>query len=180
MAGRLLSSLPVRPRTAIAIALLVLVGLIVLVGKLIGGPAPITGNNNSSQLSTVDPSTGNDSVVELNPSPTPKQPASGQSALIVATKFAQQWIDKNRPAQTWRSSLQPLSTKALTDELSGAIPESVPAERITGEATTEVNAETSVDVVFPTDAGKLRLRLVFVAGSPDGRWLVDGIDWERA
>jgi hypothetical protein len=180
MAGRLLSALPVRPRTAIALGLLVVVGLVVLVGKLIGGAPPLTTPDGSSGLSTVDPSTGNDGVVDLNPSPSIKQPTNGQPALAVATSFAQQWINKNRSAQAWRAALQPFSTKALTTELEQADPESVPAQRITGAAITVVNAETSVDIVFPTDAGKLRLRLVFVPGTPEGHWLVDGIDWERA
>jgi hypothetical protein len=177
---RLLSALPVRPRTAVALGLLLLVALIVLVGKLMGGTAPFTTPDGTSPLSTVDPSTGNDGVVNLDPSPTIKQPATGQPALTVATSFAEQWINTNRSASAWRAALKPLSTKTLTSELEQADPESVPAKRITGAALTQVLAETSVDIVFPTDAGKLRLRLVFVSGNPEGHWLVDGIDWERA
>ena len=37
-------------------------------------------------------------------------------------------------------------------------------------------ADTFVEAVIPIDAGVLRLRLVAL----QGRWLVDGIDWERA
>jgi hypothetical protein len=178
--GRFFSALPVRPRTAIALGLLFLVVLVVLVGKLMGGTSPFTSPDGTSQLSTVDPTTGDDSVANLDPSPTIKQPATGQPALIIATSFAEQWININRSASAWRAALKPLSTKTLTTELEQADPQSVPAKRITGAAVTQVNAETSVDVVFPTDAGKLRLRLVFVPGTPDGHWLVDGIDWERA
>jgi hypothetical protein len=177
MASRFFSALPVRPRTAVAFALLAVVGLVVAIGKLLGGDPPPTLPDGSSQISTIDPTTGNDSVVNLDPSPSLKQPASGQQALSVATSFAENWINKNRSASSWRGSLQPLSTKTLTTELAGADPISVPAQRISGPATTEVHAETSADVIFPTDAGKLRLRLVFGA---EGRWLVDGIDWERA
>jgi hypothetical protein len=178
--GRLFSALPVRPRTAIALGLLLLVGLVVLVGKLIGGTSPFTSPDGTSPLSTVDPTTGNDSVVNLDPSPTIKQPATGQLALTVATSFAEQWINTNRSASAWRAALKPLSTKTLTTELEQADPESVPAKRLTGAAVTQVNAETSIDIIFPTDAGKLRLRLVFVPGTQEGHWLVDGIDWERA
>ena len=153
-----------------------LVGLIVLVGKLIGAGPSQSSPDGTSSISTIDPTTGNDSVVNLDPSPSLKQ-ANGQQALSVATTFAENWINKNRSASAWRSSLQPLSTKTLTSELAGTDPISVPAQRLSGPATTEVLAETSADIIFPTDAGKLRLRLVFVA---DGRWLVDGIDWERA
>ncbi len=178
--GRFFSALPVRPRTAVAIGLILLVGLIVLVGKLIGGASPLSAPDSSSQLSSVDPSEGNDGMVDLNPSPTLKQPAAGKPAIDVATAFANQWINNKRSADAWRSALKALSTKALTAELDQADPESVPAQRLTGPPTSEVNAETSVDIVFPTDAGKLRLRLVYLPGMTDGHWLVDGIDWERA
>ncbi|GIH08352.1 hypothetical protein Rhe02_64190 [Rhizocola hellebori] len=177
MVGRFFSALPVRPRTAIALALLAVVGVVIVIGKLIGGEAPQSFPDGSSQVSTVDPTTGNDSVVNIDPSPSLKQQSSGQTALTVATAFAENWIKKNRSASAWRNSLQPLSTKTLTGELAQSDPISVPAQRLSGQATTEVHAETSADVIFPTDAGKLRLRLVFVA---EGRWLVDGIDWERA
>lgn len=177
MAGRPLSALPVRPRTAIALALLILVGIVVVIGKMIGGAPPVTAPDSSSRLSTVDPSTGNDSVVELNPSPAITQPSNTQPALTVATAFAENWINKNRPAATWRASLQPFSTKTLTEELAEADPVTVPAERLTGPPVTQVHAETSADIIFPTDAGNLRLRLVY---GTEGRWLVDGIDWERA
>lgn len=177
--GRFFRALPVRPRTAIAIGLVLLVGLIVLVGKLIGGTNPLNTPDNSA-LSSVDPTAGNDGIVDLNPSPTLKQPTTGQPAIQIATSFAHQWINNKRSADAWRAALKPFSTKALTAELDQADPETVPAQRFTGDPTTEVNAETSVYVVFPTDAGKLRLRLVFLPGMTDGHWLVDGIDWERA
>ena len=177
MAGRFFVALPVRRRTAIALALLAVVGIVVLIGKLIGGETPQNFPDGSCQVSTVDPTTGNDSVVNIDPSPSLKQQANGQTALSVATTFAENWINKNRTASAWRSALQPLSTKTLTGELAQADPISVPAERFTGPATVEVHAETSADVIFPADAGKLRLGLIFVA---EGRWLVDGIDWERA
>ena len=177
MAGRLLSSLPVRPRTAVALGLLLLVALVVAIARLLGGgdPAPVV-QQDQAPVSTIDPASGDDGVVELNPSPTPAQAAKGPEVVPVATAFAQNWINHNRPAQAWRDSLLPLCTGALAGELAAVDPASVPASRITGAAVTEVHAEASVDVIFPIDAGKLRLRLV-LSGQ---RWLVDGIDWERA
>lgn len=176
MAGRLLGSLPVRPRTALALALLLLVAIVVAFGRLMGGdPEPVTPRG-EAPVSTIDPKTGDDGVVELNPSPTAAVPAKGPDVMRAATAFAQQWIDHDRPAQTWRAALLPMCTKALAGELSEVDPVSVPADRITGPARSEVHADASVDVVFPIDAGKLRLRMVLT----DGRWLVDGIDWERA
>ncbi len=175
MAGRLLSWLPVRPRTAIALGLLLVVALVVAIGRLVGGEPPPVGPQGQAPISTLDPSTGNDSVVNLEPSPSPKQAATGPDVVGAATTFAQNWINHERPAQTWRASLTPLCTKALAGELAQVDPASVPADRITGTATTEAHADTSVDVIFPIDVGKLRLRMVLNSG----RWLVDGIDWER-
>ncbi|WP_026208717.1 hypothetical protein [Catelliglobosispora koreensis] len=179
MASRLLSSLPVRPRTAIALMLLLLVGLVVIVGKIIGGD-PDPGPNLGSAPSTVDPTAGNDSVVDPRPSASPRQPTKGAAVATVATTFAQNWIEKKRTPQAWRSALAPLATKALQDELTGVDPVNVPAERITGATTTQVYADAVVDATVPCDAGKLRLRLVFVEHGGDGSWLVDGIDWDRA
>jgi hypothetical protein len=178
MVSRLLSSLPVRPRTAIAIMLLALVAVIVLIGKLIGG-TPEAGPNLGSVQSTVDPSAGNDSVVEPRPSASPRQPASGPKAVDIATSFAQNWIEKKRSPQAWRNALQPLATKTLTDELAGVDPITVPADKITGTPQQQVYADSVMDVTFPCDSGKLRLRLVFVERGGDGSWFVDGIDWER-
>ena len=58
MIGRLFSALPVRPRTAIALALLAVVGVVVLIGKLMGGESPQSFPDGSSQISTVDPTDG--------------------------------------------------------------------------------------------------------------------------
>ena len=175
MSGRLVSLLPVRPRTAVALGLLLIVGLVVAIGRIVGGEPEPVAPHGQAPLSTVDPSAGNDSVVNLEPSPTPKQAAAGPDVVGAATAFAQNWINHDRPGQAWRTSLVPLCTKALANELSGVDPASVPADRITGAATTEVHADSSVDVIFPIDVGKLRLRMVLASG----RWLVDGIDWER-
>lgn len=176
MAGRLLRSLPVRPRTAIALGLLLIVVIVVVIGRLAGGEPDRVVPQGQAPVSTVDPGTGDDGVVNLDPSPSPGQPARGPDVVPAATAFARHWIDHDRPADTWRASLLPLCTKTLAAELAGVDPASVPADRITGEATTEVHAESTVDVIFPIDAGKLRLRMVL----SDGGWLVDGIDWERA
>jgi hypothetical protein len=176
MFGRFLSRLPVRPRTAIALGLLLLVALVVGFGKLIGGrDGPAASPDGTTPLSSVDPSTGNDSVVDLVPTPTLGDARTAE-VLAVANNFAALWIDHDRPAKAWRDSLTPLCTKTLTGELSGVEPESVPADRITGAASLEVHADATVDVIIPIDAGKLRLRMV---AQQNGKWLVDGIDWER-
>jgi hypothetical protein len=101
--------------------------------------------------------------------------SNGPQAITVATKFAQQWIKHDRSATDWLDSIRPYSTGALVAELDGVDPAGVPAERITGAARMEALADSFVEVVIPIDAGLLRLRLI----ASQGRWLVDGIDWER-
>jgi hypothetical protein len=175
MFGRFLSWLPVRPRTALALGLLLVVALVVAFGKLIGGQEkPLSSPDGTTPLSTVDPSSGNDSVVDLVPTPTLGD-ARSADVLTIANNFAALWINHDRPAKAWRDSLVPLCTKTLAGELSGVDPASVPADRITGPASLEVHADATVDVIIPIDAGKLRLRMV----AQQNKWLVDGIDWER-
>lgn len=176
MVGRLLTLLPVRPRTAIALGLLLIVAMVVAIGRLLGGDPPAVVPHGQAPLSTVDPHSGDDGVANLDPSPTPAQPATGPDVVTAATSFAQNWINHDRAADAWLASLRPLCTEVLAGELSGVDPASVPADRITGQPRTVAHASTSVDVLFPIDAGLLRLRLVLA----EGRWLVDGIDWERA
>jgi len=176
MIGRFLSRLPVRPRTGVALGLLLVVALVVGFGNLIGGQQrPAASPDGTTPLSSVDPSTGNDSVVDLVPTPTLGDVRTAE-VLAVANQFAALWIDHDRPAKAWRDSLTPFCTKTLAGELSGVDPVSVPADRITGTASVEVHAEATVDVIIPIDAGKLRLRMV---AQQNNKWLVDGIDWER-
>jgi hypothetical protein len=175
MLGRFLNWLPVRPRTALGIGLLLVVAVVVAFGKLIGGSQRSTGfPDGTTPLSTVNPSAGNDSVADLVPTPTLGDTGSAE-VTAAATHFATLWIDHNKPAKAWRDSLLPLCTKALAAELSGADPATVPANRITGPATLDVHADTTVDAIIPIDAGRLRLRMVV----QQNKWLVDGIDWER-
>lgn len=175
MFGRFLSWLPVRPRTALALGLLLVVALVVALGKLLGDAGdPVSFPDETTSLSTVDPSTGNDGLVDLVPTPTLGDARSAE-VLAAANSFAALWIDHDRPAKAWRDSLLPFCTKTLAGELAGVDPASVPADRITGNASLDVHADATVDVIIPIDAGKLRLRMVI----QQNKWLVDGIDWER-
>jgi hypothetical protein len=176
MFGRILSWLPVRPRTAIAVGLLLVVAIVVAFGKLLGGgQAPTASPDGTTPLSSVDPSTGDDSVANLVPTPILGDARTAE-VLSAANIFAALWIDHDRPAKAWRDSLTPLCTRTLVGELSDVDPVSVPADRITGTASLEVHADATVDVIIPIDAGKLRLRMV---AQQNSKWLVDGIDWER-
>lgn len=175
----MLSRIPLRPRTVVAIGLAAVVAVIVTLGKLLGDPTPpVTSSAQPPSASevVVDPHAGDDGVVEIDPSPSPVKPSNGPQAISVATKFAQQWVKHDRSATSWLDALRPHSTETLLTELDGVDPAGVPASRITGSARLEALAASFVEVVIPIDAGLLRLRLV----ADEGKWLVDGIDWERA
>lgn len=174
----MLSRIPLRPRTVVALGLAGVVAVIVALGKLLGDPTPPATSSVQPTIaapSAVDPHEGDDGLVQLDPTPSPMKASNGPQAISVATKFAQQWIKHDRSAATWLDSLRPHCTEALVAELDGVDPAGVPADRITGAARMEALAESFVEVVIPIDAGLLRLRLV----ASQGRWLVDGVDWER-
>lgn len=174
----MLSRIPLRPRTVVALGLAGLVAVIVALGKLLGDAAPPVTSPVQPPMaapSAVDPHEGDDGLVQLDPTPSPMRASNGPQAISVATKFAQQWIKHDRSADAWLDSLRPHSTETLVAELDGVDPAGVPADRITGAARMEALADAFVEVVIPIDAGLLRLRLVAM----QGRWLVDGVDWER-
>ena len=52
----------------------------------------------------------------------------------------------------------------------------VPAERMTGTAVLQDRGASYVEAASPVDSGTVRLRLL----ATNGRWLVDGVDWERS
>jgi hypothetical protein len=175
----MLSRIPLRPRTVVALGLAGVVAVIVALGKLLSDPAPPANSSAHPPISgpsAIDPSAGDDGLVHLDPTPSPVKASNGPQAISVATRFAQQWIKHDRSAAAWLDALRPHSTEALVAELGGVDPAGVPADRITGPARLEALANSFVEVVIPIDAGLLRLRLVAL----QGRWLVDGVDWERA
>ncbi|MEV4618413.1 hypothetical protein AB0J74_06795 [Asanoa sp. NPDC049573] len=94
----------------------------------------------------------------------------------MAEAFATAWLDREASAEAWYSALRPHVTSQLAAKLKDVDPVVVPAERLTGAATVAPQGSGLVEVSYPVDSGTLLLRLVVV----DGRWLVDGVDWERA
>ncbi|MBV1853439.1 hypothetical protein [Catellatospora tritici] len=172
----MLSRIPLRPRTVVALGLAIVVVFIVTIGKLLGGTTTPLTSAPPAPHSTIDPDEGDDGVVKVEASLSPLKPSSGPEAATLATSFAKNWIRHDRDAAAWLKALRPMCTEALTAELDGVDPAGVPASRITGPAIVDAFAETYVEVSIPIDAGTLRLRMIASAGT----WLVDGIDWERA
>ena len=144
-------------------------------GRYQGGPlaAPaVVDTSPSAAGSTL----GDDSV----PSPqSPAPPITSPGAAPpeqVAADFTRAWLhhDGVTGAQ-WRQGFAKYATAALLDKLKDTDPAGVPASRTTGPVTLHNRATTFVEAVVPVDSGTLTLRLL----ATNGRWQVDGVDWER-
>ncbi|MEV0396062.1 hypothetical protein [Polymorphospora rubra] len=170
-----------RSRVWVAVVLGVAVFGIVVVGRLVSGPngagdevprgAPV------GPLVTIDPTTGDDGVVSPPPQPSLMVRPGTPAPETVARAFASAWVDhQDVSAEDWHAALRPHSTTALAGKLSGVDPAVVPASRVTGEPALTPYAEGFAEAAIPVDSGRLRLRMVVSAD----RWLVDGVDWERA
>jgi hypothetical protein len=167
-----------RSRWFLALGLVVVIVAIVGVARLLAGPAPSRVLDTSTAVPTVsvDPH-GDDSVVSPGPPPPPRVSRGTATPEAVAYAFASAWADhRNVSAKEWHDRLLPHSTRTLADKLAKTDPEVIPAGRVTGNPTLVPISAKLVEVRVPADSGELRLRLV----APEGRWLVDGVDWQRA
>ncbi|WP_432901198.1 hypothetical protein ACQP1S_29815 [Micromonospora matsumotoense] len=169
----------IRSRLGIALGIAVLVLGVISTARLVGGPSDLTAGLSSrprEPITTVDPEAGDDGVIAT---PAPESPRTRPGELTpeqTATRFTTAWLGGGTAtAEQWQASLRPLSTPELTEKLSGAEPAGVPAEKVTGTATLRPRTAVFAEVLVPLESGQLRLELV----APDGRWLVDAVDWER-
>jgi hypothetical protein len=168
-----------RSRLGIALVLAVLILGVVGAARLVSGAsgddAGLSGTP-VQPIATVDPTVGDDGILSTEPPPTPRTSPGGAAPEQVAGTFATAWLThRGVPAKQWYDALRPLSTSGLAQRLDGVDPAGVPADRITGELVVVSRSEEFVEVTVPVDAGTLRLELV----APQGRWLVDAVDWER-
>ncbi|MFD2766678.1 hypothetical protein [Micromonospora eburnea] len=168
-----------RSRLGIALVIAALVFGVIGAARLVSGPLdPAAGLSSRPRepISTVDPQVGDDGVLASPAAPTPKTRPGELPPEEAAARFTTAWLTgPGSSADDWQAQLRPLSTSALTEKLTGADPESVPARRVTGQVTLRPRTEAFVEALIPLDNGRLRLELV----SPEGRWLVDAVDWER-
>lgn len=169
-----------RSRVGLALLLAVVVLMIVGVAKVFSnsvdtGPGLIGAPE--EPIVTVSPTAPNDGLASPEAVPSPYVSPGTAAPSKVAKAFAEAWVDhRGVSADNWYAGLLPHCTENLAAKLTGVDPVVVPADRITGEPTLIPYAENVVDVAIPVDSGRLRLRLT----TTDGRWLVDGVDWERA
>jgi hypothetical protein len=168
-----------RSRWGVAIVLAVIVVAIVGIGRLFAGDdsnRPSLSTGSPAPAISIDPSE-DDSIVDTAPPPSPSTSPGRAQPEAVAYAFASAWVDhQNITAKTWRDRLLPNVTKNLADKLEGVDPAGVPADRVVGRPSLVPVSSTVVNAVVTMDSGKLNLRLT----SPDGHWLVDGIDWNPA
>ncbi|MGB2569349.1 hypothetical protein ACPFP2_12980 [Micromonospora citrea] len=168
-----------RSRIGVAAGIAVLVLGVLGTARLVAGPADPTEGLSSrprEPITTVDPHEGDDGVIAT---PVPQSPRTRPGELTpeqIATRFTAAWLGgPATTAEKWQAGLLPLSTSGLTEKLAGADPQGVPAEKVTGAVTLRPRTESFTEVLVPLETGRLRLELV----APDGRWLVDAVDWER-
>lgn len=168
-----------RSRWGVALVIAVLVLAVVGLGRIFSGgtaATPITERVSPGPTATIAPSIDDDGVVvDDDPPPSPTARPGTAEPEAVAYAFAASWVDhKNVSAKAWHNGLVPNATEDLADELNGVDPADVPADKVIGRPVLEPIGEGLVNAVVTVDSGKLTLQLV----APEGRWLVDDVDWE--
>lgn len=171
-----------RSRWGVALVIAVLVLAVVSIGRLFadggGREQQLLDPVSPAPTVSVNPSIDDDGVIvddEPPPKPTAKPGTAAPEAVAYA--FASAWVDhKNVSAKAWHDGLVPNATKNLTEELDGVNPADVPADRVIGRPTLVPIGDGLANAVITVDSGKLTLQLV----APDGKWLVDGVDWEAS
>lgn len=172
---RLLVTGLLRSRAGVALLLAVVVFAVVGVARALSSPADAPAARPPARPLVTATATPDDGPVSPDATPRLIRDPTGAGPDAVAATFAAGWVAHTGVSpDTWHQRLRPQMTAKLADELSGVDPEVVPAERITGGPTVVPLGAAVAEVVIPVDSGKLRLRVVAVAG----QWLVDGVDWE--
>ena len=167
-----------RSRWGVALVIVGLVLAIVGIGRIFSdgtGTPPVTRTVPPGPVASIDPSHDDDGVIVNDDPPTPTTSPGTAEPEAVAYAFAAAWVDhKNVSAKTWHNGLVPNATEDLAEELDGVDPADVPADRLIGRPALVPVGDGLVNAIVTVDSGKLTLRLV----APDGRWLVDGVDWD--
>lgn len=166
-----------RSRWGVALVLAILVLAVLGVGRIFAGD----GDSGSAVGPAVSPAPAlsvdpddEDSVISPEPPPLPTTSPGTAQPEAVAYAFAAAWANHSGvSAKVWHDRLVPNVTKNLSEQLADTDPADVPASRVVGRPELVPVGEGLVDAVVTVDSGKLTLRLV----APDGRWLVDGVDW---
>jgi hypothetical protein len=169
-----------RSRWGVAFIIALLILAVVGVGRLFSGGDDQSSLNSVTPDATVsvNPSIDDDSVIQKDDPPVPAKTSPGAAKPeAVAYAFASAWVDhKNVSAKVWHDGILPNATQDLAEELNGVDPADVPADSLTGKPTMAPVGDGLLSATITVDSGTLTLQLV----APDGRWLVDGVDWARS
>lgn len=177
MARRILRLLGTRYGLALIGVLLVVA--VVAVARAIGGSRPVDSVGAPPLLGSPSASSelGDDSVAESESSPVATSIPGAAAPEGVALDFTRAWLrSKGVSSAQWVKGLQPYITQRLLDQYKDADPTTVPADSIRGPAAVRVRDAALVEVDVPVTPGTLKLRLLV----NNGRWLVDGVSWERS
>jgi len=160
------------PRYGISIGVLLVVGTVLLVGRLVSHPSHslLTDGKATLPAATGPSDDGSVAVPSVVPPVTSPGAATPQK---VASEFAAAWLRTGISAGAWRAALDAHATQRLAGELADADPQTVPATRVTGALAVTEHTSSWVEVAIPMDTGTLRLSLL----AHDGVWAVDTVDW---
>jgi hypothetical protein len=183
---QLLGASALRSRLGVALGLVLVIFGVVAVARIASGPEdPSAGAYIAAETSppatNTDPGQGDDGVSDPGSESTSAvdaEPSLSPGAARpekVAEAFAKNWLDRKASAGAWYAALQPRTTPELAAKLKGVDPLVVPATELIGPPTLVPRGNGLIEISYPVDSGTLLLRMVVT----DGRWLVDGVDWER-
>ncbi len=164
-------------RGTVALVLIILIGGVVGIAKAIGGGRSPSGvgvqpGEVVATQPTVDTTTGDDGLADTELT----APTTDPAIMAAARQFVTAWLRRDLSADAWHAGLARHATTELLDLLDGVDPKGVPANRTTGEPRLAIHTDGYAEVAIPVDSGTVKLELV-----EDGkRWVVSGVDWERA
>jgi hypothetical protein len=137
---------------------------------------PISNPVASATVVGPSPTLPDDGIAAEEAPSEPSPSAAGAAVDKVAIGFAEAWVRHvGVTADQWRNALTRYATAELMRRLADTDPAVVPADRVTGPVELHPRDSSLVDAAISVDPGTLRLRLVL----HNGRWLVDGVDWDR-
>jgi hypothetical protein len=161
------------------VILLVVLGIVGITRAVAGSyrsTAAYPGSASSHAAVTANPSAGDDSVASPQTPPAPSTSPGATPPEAVADSFMRAWlVNEGVTSAQWQAGIAKYATSRLRDKLKNVDPSGGPT-RMTGPITLQSRAASFVQATVPVDAGSVQLRLV----ATNGRWLVDGVDWERA
>ncbi len=167
-------------RYGLALIGIVLVAVVVGIARAVGGPSPVESVGPPPPITVPTGSSaelGDDSVATSESPPAATSIAGAPAPDAVALNFARAWLKSTGVTSAqWVKGLEPYSTRRLLDELRDADPTSVPAESVRGAAVVRARDSELAEVDIPVTPGTLKLRMLVA----NGRWLVDGVSWERS